>query len=268
MKAGTQITFTPYWITMDGVKVTGTATRTCEYQGIGPDTDPRFSKIGKVGDDESHVSSVEAVETAPEAMLTLLDTCMIIAEPDTPVDPETVTVTVVDNGEIRELAFERGDLTGKLEYTGADGMRFAGWFADEACTEPAQLSDVQADMTFYAKYVSDAYLQMKYVEQRWLSSRELQLMSALDSEDYAQTGFVINGVEIPAASVSSRYGIYTARFLFSSVSRNAKLAVLKYDVSGLRRGASLEITPYWVTLDGTTVYGTTRTLTCGMFGWY
>lgn len=267
-EAGTQITFTPYWITMDGVKVTGTATRTCRYEGIGPDTDPKYSKIGKIADDAQHISRAEAVEAAQAAMLTLLDTCSIIAEPDTPVDPETVTVTVVDNGEIRELAFERGDLTGKLEYTGADGMRFAGWFADEACTEPAQLSDVQADMTVYAKYVSDAYLQMKYVEQRWLSSRELQLMSALDSEDYAQTGFVINGVEIPAASVSSRYGIYTARYLFSSVSRNAKLAVLKYDVSGLRRGASLEITPYWVTLDGTTVYGTTRTLTCGLFGWY
>lgn len=267
-EAGTQITFTPYWITMDGVKVTGTATRTCRYEGIGPDTDPKYSKIGKIADDAQHISRAEAVEAAQAAMLTLLDTCSIIAEPDTPVEPETVTVTVVDNGEIRELAFERGNLTGKLEYTGADGMRFAGWFADEACTEPAQLSDVQADMTVYAKYVSDAYLQMKYVEQRWLSSRELQLMSALDSEDYAQTGFVINGEAVPAASVSSRYGIYTARFLFSSVSRNAKLAVLKYDVSGLRRGASLEITPYWVTLDGTTVYGTTRTLTCGMFGWY
>lgn len=267
-EAGTQITFTPYWITMDGVKVTGTATRTCRYEGIGPDTDPKYSKIGKIADDAQHISRAEAVEAAQAAMLTLLDTCSIIAEPDTPVEPETVTVTVVDNGEIRALAFERGNLTGKLEYTGADGMRFAGWFADEACTEPAQLSDVQADMTVYAKYVSDAYLQMKYVEQRWLSSRELQLMSALDSEDYAQTGFVINGVEIPAASVSSRYGIYTARFLFSSVGRNAKLAVLKYDVSGLRRGASLEITPYWVTLDGTTIYGTTRTLTCGLFGWY
>lgn len=268
LEADTEITFTPYWITMDGVKVTGTATRTCRYEGIGPDTDPKYSKIGKIADDAQHISRTEAVEAAQAAMLTLLDTCSIIAEPDTPVEPETVTVTVVDNGEIRELAFERGNLTGKLEYTGADGMRFAGWFADEACTEPAQLSDVQADMTVYAKYVSDAYLQMKYVEQRWLSSRELQLMSALDSEDYAQTGFVINDVEIPAASVSSRYGIYTARFLFSSVSRNAKLAVLKYDVSGLRRGETLEITPYWVTLDGTTVYGTTRTLTCGMFGWY
>lgn len=266
--AGTEITFTPYWITMDGVKVTGTATRTCRYEGIGPDTDPKYSKIGKIADDAQHISRAEAVEAAQAAMLTLLDTCSIIAEPDTPVEPETVTVTVVDNGDVREQTFECGDLTGKLEYTGADGMRFAGWFADEACTEPAQLSDVQADMTVYAKYVSDAYLQMKYVEQRWLSSRELQLMSALDSEDYAQTGFVINGVEIPAASVSSRYGIYTARFLFSSVSRNAKLAVLKYDVSGLRRGETLEITPYWVTLDGTTVYGTTRTLTCGLFGWY
>lgn len=267
-EAGTEITFTPYWITMDGVKVTGTATRTCRYEGIGPDTDPKYSKIGKIADDAQHISRAEAVEAAQAAMLTLLDTCSIIAEPDTPVEPETVTVTVVDNGDVREQTFERGDLTGKLEYAGADGMRFAGWFADEACTEPAQLSDVQADMTVYAKYVSDAYLQMKYVEQRWLSSRELQLMSALDSEDYAQTGFVINGVEIPAASVSSRYGIYTARYLFSGVGRNAKLAVLKYDVSGLRRGASLEITPYWVTLDGTTVYGTTRTLTCGTFGWY
>ena len=267
-EAGTEITFTPYWITMDGVKVTGTATRTCRYEGIGPDTDPKYSKIGKIADDAQHISRAEAVEAAQAAMLTLLDTCSIIAEPDTPVEPETVTVTVVDNGDVREQTFECGDLTGKLEYAGADGMRFAGWFADEACTEPAQLSDVQADMTVYAKYVSDAYLQMKYVEQRWLSSRELQLMSALDSEDYAQTGFVINGEAVPAASVSSRYGIYTARFLFSGVSRNAKLAVLKYDVSGLRRGASLEITPYWVTLDGTTVYGTTRTLTCGMFGWY
>lgn len=266
--AGTEITFTPYWITMDGVKVTGTATRTCRYEGIGPDTDPKYSKIGKIADDAQHISRAEAVEAAQAAMLTLLDTCSIIAEPDTPVEPETVTVTVVDNGDVREQTFERGDLTGKLEYTGADGMRFAGWFADEACTEPAQLSDVQADMTVYAKYVSDAYLQMKYVEQRWLSSRELQLMSALDSEDYAQTGFVINGEAVPAASVSSRYGIYTARYLFSGVGRNAKLAVLKYDVSGLRRGETLEITPYWVTLDGTTVYGTTRTLTCGLFGWY
>lgn len=267
-EAGTQITFTPYWITMDGVKVTGTATRTCEYQGAGPDTDEKYTLIGMVGDNETHDSNVEAVETAQETMLTLLDTCSIIAEPDTPVDPETITVTVVDNGEIHELAFERGDLTGKLEYTGADGMRFAGWFADEACTEPAQLNDVQADMTVYAKYVSDAYLQMKYVEQRWLTSHELQLMSALDSEDYAQTGFVINGEAVPAASVSSRYEIYTARYLFSGVSRNAKLAVLEYDVSGLSRGSALEITPYWVTLDGTTVYGTTRTLTRGLFGWY
>lgn len=267
-EAGTEITFTPYWITMDGVKVTGTATRTCRYEGIGPDTDPKYSKIGKIADDAQHISRAEAVEAAQAAMLTLLDTCSIIAEPDTPIEPETVTVTVVDNGDVREQTFERGDLTGKLEYAGADGMRFAGWFADEACTEPAQLSDVQADMTVYAKYVSDAYLQMKYVEQRWLSSRELQLMSALDSEDYAQTGFVINGEAVPAASVSSRYGIYTARYLFSGVGRNAKLAVLKYDVSGLRRGETLEITPYWVTLDGTTVYGTTRTLTCGLFGWY
>lgn len=39
-----------------------------------------------------------------------------------------------------------------------------------------------------------------------------------------------------------------------------------YGTSDLRYGDTVEITPYWVTLDGTTVYGTTQTLTYGRFG--
>lgn len=35
---------------------------------------------------------------------------------------------------------------------------------------------------------------------------------------------------------------------------------MPYSLQGLQRGAAIEITPYWVTPDGTTVYGEARTL--------
>ena len=45
-----------------------------------------------------------------------------------------------------------------------------------------------------------------------------------------------------------------------SVSRDALLMTMPYSLQGLQRGAAIEITPYWVTPDGTTVYGEARTL--------
>lgn len=38
-----------------------------------------------------------------------------------------------------------------------------------------------------------------------------------------------------------------------------------YAFDGITYGARLNITPYWVTMDGTTVRGETRTLT---YNWY
>lgn len=42
-EVGTTVTFTPYWITLDGVEVTGSATRTCEYKGAGSDAGCRYN---------------------------------------------------------------------------------------------------------------------------------------------------------------------------------------------------------------------------------
>ena len=50
------------------------------------------------------------------------------------------------------------------------------------------------------------------------------------------------------------------------VSRSAQLMTYSYATTGLTKGDTIEIVPYWVTLDGTLVTGTARTLTYNVRG--
>ena len=144
------------------------------------------------------------------------------------------------------------------------GMRFAGWFLDERSTAAAELKNVQGDMDVYAKYVSDTYLTLRYRNVGLFRSRNVKLYAALDSTDYAEAGFVIDGKAVTCPITKDAY---TAFFLYgSTVREDNTLVSYTYGTSDLRYGDTVEITPYWVTLDGTTVYGTTQTLTYGRFG--
>ena len=259
----TPFEFQPFWVTLDGVRVTGVQERTCTYRA------PAATDIGVVNKD---VASSKTLDTeASTQSLTFVAAYSYDADPDSaePVEPPVenkIVVTVNDNGSVSEIPAQPGaDLTGKIEYAGADGKLFAGWFTDESYTCPADLSNVQESMTIYARYVSDAYLRFKFVQQRLFGSN-VYLFSAIDSGDYAETGFVINGVLTPADYVGSRYSTYSARLLFSGLDKNAKLMVGSCPLRGMRRGDTLTVAPYWVTPDGTTVYGTERTLTYGRFG--
>ena len=84
----------------------------------------------------------------------------------------------------------------------------------------------------------------------------LFLFSSCDSflEEYSQD---LSKVEMSL----ERFRVFTAQMVFGrSVSRDALLMTMPYSLQGLQRGAAIEITPYWVTPDGTTVYGEARTL--------
>lgn len=257
----TPVIYEPYWITLDGVKVTNT-TRTATHQGAGynvvdtKDT-PHLSAEYVLGSTEPEALAVMAVYTldydaAPAAPVV----------PDEPVQPATVTVTVHDGGTY-EIAGEPGkfDVTPK----GAEGKLFAGWYADEAFTEVADLTDVQEDADIYAKYVSDNYLQVKYNNLGLLGRGSLRLVSAVDSKAYAETGFVVNGEKLVVSSYTTRYNLQTGKTLFG-VDRNDPLMVVSYSYKNLRRGDTIEIRAYWITPDGTIVYGDVRTLTYGRFG--
>lgn len=255
-------TFQPYWITLDGVKVTGTTSRTCTY------TAPPTTTIGVENYPGSSQVSVVADSTVQAAPMMVAATYTLVADQG-PTAQDTVTITVNDNGNTYDITANRGDnKAGQIPYTAVDGKVFAGWYADEACTTPADLTNVQADMTIYAKYVSDSYLRVKYTQTGLFRARSVSLVAAVDAgTDYTDSGFIINGKEFSATDYSKRYGLLRAQTLFGrGVDKNALLMTTRYTLSGMSYDDTLEIKPYWVTPDGTTVTGETRTLTYGRFG--
>ena len=177
---------------------------------------------------------------------------------------DDISFTVHDGETLYTVAAENNAV--QLDYIGVEGKLFAGWFADEACTVPADLSNITESIDVYAKYVSDSYLGLRYYRSGFFRLRSLTLVSAIDGRNYAETGFIVNGERISVSDYSTRYGLRSARSLFGKeVANNALLMTCDYAFDGVTYGARLNITPYWVTLDGTTVRGETRTLT---YNWY
>lgn len=260
-----RITFTPYWITLDGVKV-APQTRTAEYYGPGLDADDTYKKFHIVENVESGIANAFVDDAQQENMLVLMNSYFANGAPINPVDePVQGNIVTVHDGEtLYTVAAENNAV--QLDYIGVEGKLFAGWFADEACTVPADLSNITESIDVYAKYVSDSYLGLRYYRNGFFRLRSLTLVSAIDGNNYAETGFIVNGEKISVSDYSTRYGLRSARSLFGrGVAKDALVMSCDYAFDGITYGARLNITPYWVTLDGTTVRGETRTLT---YNWY
>lgn len=264
-KAHDRITFTPYWITLDGVKV-APQTRTAKYLGQGSDADGTYKKFHVVGTAASGIANAFVDDAQQENMLVLMNSYFANGAPINPVDePVQGNIVTVHDGEtLYTVAAENNAV--QLDYIGVEGKLFAGWFADEACTVPADLSNITESIDVYAKYVSDSYLGLRYYRNGFFRLRSLTLVSAIDGRNYAETGFIVNGERISVSDYSTRYGLRSARSLFGrGVAKDALVMSCDYAFDGVTYGARLNVTPYWVTLDGTTVRGETRTLT---YNWY
>lgn len=264
-KAHDRITFTPYWITLDGVKV-APQTRTAEYYGQGSDADDTYKKFHVVETVASGIANAFVDDAQQENMLVLMNSYFANGAPINPVDePVQGNIVTVHDGEtLYTVAAENNAV--QLDYIGVEGKLFAGWFADEACTVPADLSNITESIDVYAKYVSDSYLGLRYYRNGFFRLRSLTLVSAIDGRNYAETGFIVNGERISVSDYSTRYGLRSARSLFGrGVAKDALVMSCDYAFDGITYGARLNVTPYWVTLDGTTVRGETRTLT---YNWY
>lgn len=263
--ADAEITFTPYWITLDGVKV-APQTRTAKYLGQGSDADGNHKKFQVVETVASGIANAFVDDAQQENMLVLMNSYFANGAPINPVDePVQGNIVTVHDGEtLYTVAAENNAV--QLDYIGVEGKLFAGWFADEACTVPADLSNITESIDVYAKYVSDSYLGLRYYRNGFFRLRSLTLVSAIDGRNYAETGFIVNGERISVSDYSTRYGLRSARSLFGrGVAKDALVMSCDYAFDGVTYGARLNITPYWVTLDGTTVRGETRTLT---YNWY
>ena len=247
LKDSKTIKYTPYWVTLDGVKVTSVDTKECSYTGGSTINTKNIPHKSEMTFNAGEATTLVAMSFVP--VLTVGDT-----------DKDQITVTIHENGDVRTVDVQPGDLTGELAYTEVAGKLFAGFFQDEACTVPADFSDVQEDITVYAKYVSDSYLQVKYTEKGLFRVTGVNLFSAVSSgRDFAEVGILVNDQPIDTRC-ASRYLIFqTARTMFG-LRKSDQLVIGEYSLRNADNGTQLVVTPYWVTLDGTTVTGTQRTL--------
>lgn len=247
------VTFQPYWITLDNVKVYGATARTCTYvdgQQMPTVTDtpnaisPRY--VGTASGTAAHTMRLQP------ALL------MSDADQQPPVVDQRLTVTVVDGSNTIEVKVApNGSVRDQVAYQAPAGKVFAGWFTDEACTTPANLDSITQDTTIYAKYVSDSYLDLHYVRNGLFRLRGVTLISAVDDPaNYQESGIIVDGEKLPVAYAARYRLFYTASGLFGAA-RNARLMITQQRLFG---SGTLEVTPYWVTKDGTTVLGQPHTL--------
>ena len=245
------VTYRPYWITQDGVRVEGLRDRT--YSFVRDSDRPNKDRFTAYEAKDAYTF----LGTGTQAVQTLsLRTNMLTAESEPAV--ENVTVTVVDAAKTYELTVSAGTgVHDQVAYQAPAGKVFAGWFADQAYTTPADLDQVTEDTTIYAKYVSDSYLDLAYSRTGLFRLRGVTLISAVDNPaNYQASGIMVNGQKLDV-SYASRYRIFKTPANLFGAARDAKLMLADKSLSGT---GTLEATPYWITLDGTEVHGVTHTL--------
>ncbi len=201
------LAYQPYWVTLDGIKVTGAyAARTCYYQGVGNgdigisncvDSNSAVSIYRAATTNTIGVESVAVLSAAPETV-----------QPEVPVTPEIPEVP------------EAPDMT-----LNSDAM----------------------------------YLRAQYTYE--MMTNTVKFISAIDVNECTEYGFVINGEVVKCEEAAETVDGYDANYLFGGSVNGAMLMSCNMLLDGLVDGMTLNVTPYYVALDGTTVvYGETRTL--------
>ena len=244
------VTYRPYWVTLDGVRVEGVRSR--NYTFVVGSADP-----GKPSKDDQLSAVYQYLEKQQSAQTLTLRTNLLAGDTEPAVNDLTVTVIDGSNAPQTIKVAPNGSVRDQVAYQAPAGKVFAGWFTDDSFTTPADLDQVTQDTTIYAKYVSDSYLDLNYSRIGLFRLRGVTLISAVDNPaNYQASGFIVGDQKVDA-SYASRYRIFKTPANLFGAARDAKLMLADKSLSGT---GDLEVTPYWVTLDGTEVHGVTHTL--------
>ena len=143
-----------------------------------------------------------------------------------------------------------------------DGYVFAGWFTDADCTKAFTGTNAKA----YAKYVDKAVLTVK--AQVNSDKNAIRFVTTVDSLDYKLVGFDIEFCGKKADPEKTKTTtVYTSLNQYVNDNKEAVLPtvfspVSKYFAAFTVRNVPIDKTnekftvkAYWITLDGTTVYG-------------
>ena len=197
--------FKAFWVTLDGVLVTGTTSRNCTYIDASSKINVENTVTG---------SDLTWYTKADTQSVDLEDIYLLNSSDETaPVTPDTEEKTESDVPAAPEMTY-----TGEAKY-----LR-----------------------------VRHSYTML---------TNSSRLISAVDLTDCAEAGFIVNGVTYKCESFAKTVSGYSARYLFGASVDGAMLMSIDLPLEGFSDGQKVNITPYIVTTDGTTVYGETCSAT-------
>lgn len=255
VEAGELFDYTPFFVTPDGVKVTGVRNRVVS---TGDGTAPNEDGSGLTVSESGRLSTTTAyANTNMAARLTLFSSFNVMGNPI----PDPV-ITKVDAAGTTTQTVDFGDCTGEITYAEKSGQLFAGWYLDSALTQPADFSDVREDMTVYAKYIKKNSVVATVMGKK----SDITASVMLPVEDFAEVGIRYTfGEESGSVELESKGTVGSK--LSKLVGKNLKQYVYMNDWSleSLSHKSTFKVTPYWVTADGTVVDGRTDTHMC-LFG--
>lgn len=141
-----------------------------------------------------------------------------------------------------------------------DGYVFAGWFTDKDCTKAFTGTNAKA----YAKYVDKAVLTVKAQIKNDAATAEttsMRFVTTVDSLNYKSVGFVINNVDKTLKTVySNLYVVGDSSVMTKTPADVSNTSVSAYfaaftvnNIPKDKYSAEFNVTPYWITLDGTRV---------------
>jgi uncharacterized repeat protein (TIGR02543 family) len=173
---------------------------------------------------------------------------------------DAVTTVPYKNGTIRTYRTE-GNYTAPT----LNGYLFAGWFTDEACTKALAKNAVISDTTiYYAKFVDENVMTVKR-QLREGTTTDLRLVTSVDSLLYEGVGFKVAFNKGELKKLEPFKKVYASLFasgmkyrpeLISAASNYFAVLTIKGLPEALvSANVNVEVQPYWITLDGTTVVG-------------
>lgn len=158
------------------------------------------------------------------------------------------------------------------------GYVFAGWYYDETCTEPvtAGTTTVAEGKQIFAKFLPEDVLSVQ-AQSRYsttdgvkdTSKIDLRLVTMVDNLKYKEVGFLVTNRSGTVKRYSEHYAFtsltaagynYEPKNFNACCTRFITINMVNIPISGTGFTADREIPvpAYWVTLDGTTVYGPAR----------
>lgn len=257
-------TFVPYYITADGVVVTGAWEEIVNTKINTNKTAPTVTATETGSVCEAQEGGLFPQAPARMSGFMVSKTFAMIPQPAV----RKINVSVIADGIRNQLSVPAGNIAGKVTAPAIPGMIFAGWYSDAGFRTAADLTDVQSDLTVFGKYISARYFSNAVITTVSKGKLcKLRFITAIDDINYAGYGMniTVNGETtnyVLTKTYASVSGYKAQKIFGTEVASNAKLLYRDICTDHFADGTVVTVTPYFVTLDGTTINGMTMEIIC------